>query len=175
LSHSTETKVANRLCAMFFAGSARVTRFVLVLLLVLWMAGTGCLLGCEKAVQAHSHGQKSDSLHAVVSGDACASKKTHDCCAKGQVTSSKTAATPDWKNDFVVPSKQTSDVFGCPLAANRTAVIGKSASIDQPALVTPIGREVLSNSIVSKTRRQTADLFPSNRGPTYLRCCVFLI
>ncbi len=98
---------------MRLLSSIRIIRVTLALAVACWMAGAGCLLGCENMVSAASAGHTlptgdSDGTQAasaiVVSGDACASMKSHDCCAnrgkqsvaaqRGKQYVAKTAAKP---------------------------------------------------------------------------------
>ncbi len=66
----------------------KIVRGFLAMTLGLWIAGAGCLLGCEGMMTAvASEGNvaaphEASDLSVVVSGEACASAKTHDCCAK---------------------------------------------------------------------------------------------
>lgn len=80
---------------MRLLASIRIIRVTLALAVAFWMAGAGCMLGCENMVSAAADHSSStggsdgaDSAAGtnasviVVSGDACASMKSHDCCAK---------------------------------------------------------------------------------------------
>lgn len=159
---------------MFFLASAKFTRLALVPLLAFWIAGTGCLLGCERMVAAANHGTHLDT---IVAGDSCASQKGHDCCAKRNNSKSLPVTVSETPSsiDFFLPSKDASGAFGCPLAANRAVVLGKAGTIQPPAVET-IGARLPLYSSVNELRASTTEtLFPPNRGHTYLRCCVFLI
>lgn len=162
---------------MFFLASAKFTRLALVPLLAFWIAGTGCLLGCERMVAAASRLDDGTHLDTIVAGDSCASQKGHDCCAKRNnrksipITVSETSSSID----FFLPSKDASGAFGCPLAANRAVVLGKAGTIQPPAVETIGARLTLYSSVNERRASATETLFPPNRGHTYLRCCVFLI
>lgn len=164
-----------RLAAMFFLASAKFTRLALVPLLAFWIAGTGCLLGCEKMVAAAN--LEDTHLDTIVAGDSCASQKGHDCCAKRNDRKSMAVTVSETSSsiDFFLPSKNASDTFGCPLAASRAIVVGKAGTLQPPPGET-IGARLPSYSSVNERRASaTETLFPPNRGHTYLRCCVFLI
>src|SRR5918994_6854854 len=66
----------------------RLVRNLAVITLAFWLAGAGCLLGCEGlAVAAPDQHQSSASgshgaSSLVVEGDACASTESHSCCKK---------------------------------------------------------------------------------------------
>jgi hypothetical protein len=80
---------------MRLLASIRIIRVTLAVAVAFWTAGAGCMLGCENMVSAavdhsssagHSDGADAaagtNASAIVVSGDACASMKSHDCCAK---------------------------------------------------------------------------------------------
>ena len=63
----------------------------------------------------------------------------------------------------------------CPLMIGATAVVSKNSS-NSPEFVGTITAELpLAISGGELTQKQIVDPFLPNRGPTYLRCCVFLI
>jgi hypothetical protein len=167
-----------------FFSSIRIVRIALALTVALWMAGAGCLLGCENMVSAagsNNGAAAPSSLTIVAAGDVCSSAHAKDCCAKH---GSKVGARPAAKSTTSalagallpeVGAVPSSIMDNCPLAVNASAALSK-AKQDQPSSVltaSPAGA-FLSNTpdqtIAFSTRPQLA-----NRGPTYLRCCVFLI
>ena len=162
---------------MFCLTSAKFTRLALVPILAFWIAGAGCLLGCEKMVAAANHLEGGTHSDSIIAGDSCASQKGRDCCAKRRnrkampVTVRQTSSSID----FFLPSKDASDASGCPLAANRAVVFGKAGTLQSPAVETIGARLRLYSSVNERRTSATATLFPPNRGHTYLRCCVFLI
>jgi hypothetical protein len=171
---------------MWSSSSARIVRLVIAPLLSLWVAGAGCMLGCENMIAAAA----TDSLvnageqaghHGtlVVSGDACASSKSHDCCKKKPVQVAEKTHGPETQDHgaaLVSSSGSSSETMKeCPLAVSRTVVIAKKRAVEvnaQPTVahaVTPPQNFVEINAPVSSALRLP------NRGHTYLRCCVFLI
>jgi hypothetical protein len=63
----------------------------------------------------------------------------------------------------------------CPLAVNATAVVSKAGS-DMSHV--GLARTTWSSQVISSNTTPHSEFvssIPSNRGPTYLRCCVFLI
>jgi hypothetical protein len=159
---------------MFKVATAKITRLTLVPLLVFWVAGTGCLIGCEKLVLAAIQpGHQSRMSDVIDARESCAAKKSHDCCSK----QSKVAKVPASENpqfEFMVPSR-SSDSFGCPLAANRAAILGKAGSIPGPTALATIRLSGADDAITRFVSRLEINFIPANRGHTYLRCCVFLI
>ena len=156
--------------------STKVARLVLALSVSFWMAGAGCMLGCGNSVSAAEgvRAESADAQQVVIAGDACVSAHSHDCCAKhhARKTTAKTSSNPEVLL-AAVPS--TRGMEGCPLAVNSTAAISKPSSAQanpNTALIQqlpPIPGAGRRSNI-----RSTLPIVP-NHGPTYLRCCVFLI
>ena len=155
--------------------STRLVRFFLAVSVSIWMAG-GCLFGCSSNAMAHDAG---DSAQTVVTGESCHSAGSHDCCAtkqpKKQIArhSERPTAAPSYAPSFA-PSPRGM-MKDCPLVVNATAATSKNSShvpdpARGPAVILPF---------VETTSEQFDTLlvtpFLPNRGPTYLRCCVFLI
>jgi hypothetical protein len=78
---------------MRFLSSIKIVRVTLALAVAFWMAGAGCMLGCENMVSAAiphdadatssaSSSTSSNAANIVVAADACASMHAHDCCAR---------------------------------------------------------------------------------------------
>ena len=165
---------------MWSISSARIVRVVLAPALSLWVAGVGCLLGCEGRVAAATK-PGSDAGHhnatLVGTGHACSSRKSHSCCANGK-TKLKPEAEPNKSaNTTLITVRKSSSgmMQDCPLAINRAAVAAKIRSVEVSA-TSAIG---LSTFHAGGFHEQTIPLSTPprlpNRGHTYLRCCVFLI
>lgn len=169
----------------------KIVRSGLGLALSFWIAGAGCMFGCQNLVAfAASRDEAVDhepSLAAVVSGDACAATESHDCCAKKKAeTKAKTQnannrltlklATLISQSESLntVPSSGGRE---CPLAVSRAIAVTKRSDNDKqsaaPAVI------AVSTPTAPVLREQHTALSRSwhlpNRGHTYLRCCVFLI
>lgn len=165
----------------------KVLRSALGLVLSFWIAGAGCMFGCQNmlAVAATSHepaGHESD-LATIVSGEACASSGSHDCCAKKKVEAEpkNTGTRPSLKLATLLSQSQSlnpvpsSGGRECPLALSRAVVIAKKN--DNQHLVGPVSVAVATAApvpIEQHVALSRATRLP-NRGHTYLRCCVFLI
>ena len=164
----------------------KILRLLLATTLSLWVAGAGCILGCEGMIASAASGLLFESTHhsdkgpaVVASGHACSSgetNKSHDCCKKNSETV-KPAASPQNSDAsiFELSGSTSGAMNGCPLAVSRASVVVKTRGSDfesAPALARSILPEL-------KTAERTAPLSPPlrlpNRGHTYLRCCVFLI
>jgi hypothetical protein len=162
---------------------ARIFRLTLAISVSLWMAGAGCLLGCSNVVHA-SPQDSNDDVNTVVADDSCSAKHSHDCCAKKKQPLE--ARGSQFKVETVAGATPAVPVPGikagpgsmkdCPLAINASAVVSKARSDgydesiarDNSSFVVPE-----TSNTFSLTRSSESLLL--NRGPTYLRCCVFLI
>ena len=152
----------------FVAG--KTFRWLMAASVSLWMGGAGCLFACSSGF--HEAEKSTSSSEVVVTGNSCATSASHDCCAKQQ-----TEALAK-KSQTVLPSLATLPrgmMEDCPLAVNATAVVSKAGSD-----LSDVGqaRATWSSQVVTSTNIPKSDfvsLLPANRGPTYLRCCVFLI
>jgi len=188
---STSTRMQFRLTnTMRFLSSIRIVRVSLALAVAFWMAGFGCLLGCENMVSANATeiASSPNSTAIVVTGEACASMQSHDCCAKRnghsaakavtKPTSDKGQLTADSGQEIAFESvfPATSPLMmDCPLAVNATAVLSK-ARPDQSNVALPSPSELVSLSNPSEhTSALARPLRLPNRGHTYLHCCSFLI
>jgi hypothetical protein len=164
----------------------RIVRVALALAVALWMAGAGCMLGCENmssAAAASDHHVTANAPDIVASGEACASMHSHDCCAKRASKSTKSQTSKDHStanvrthHAIVSESVATSSaIMDCPLAVNATAALSKPRP-DQSstALLATGALPAVSNSF-EQTISFARPLRLPNRGHTYLRCCTFLI
>ena len=167
---------------MRFFSSIKVARVSLALAVALWMAGAGCMLGCGGMVSAAASAVVSSSVTppAVVTGEACASMQSHDCCAKhGAHSAAKAAAKSQTEEttSFIVPSLAGTfpTMMDCPLAVNAAAELSNTR-LDHSSVALPSSSAVasLQNSLEQKNGFARPLRLP-NRGHTYLRCCVFLI
>jgi hypothetical protein len=135
------------------------------------MAGAGCLLGCSNAVHASPQNSK-DDVNTVVADESCAAKHSHDCCAKKK----QTAASVE--TQLLVPefTAGRGSMKDCPLAVNASAVVSKARSDgSDESLAREVSSFVLPEQSNSFSKSRSSESLLLNRGPTYLRCCVFLI
>lgn len=162
--------------------SFRITRVTLSLAVALWMAGAGCLLGCESGVAAASinAAPPAESQSLVASGATCAA---HSASAKHGVKSSGSKSTNESKTTkqssastlTLACGAGSSGMMDCPLAVNATAALSKAGP--DTAKVS-LALTNVSDPRLSNLEQRTALARPlrlPNRGHTYLHCCVFLI
>jgi hypothetical protein len=136
----------------------KLARLLLAVSVSLWMAGAGCLLGCSNSVQASQQKAQTESCHA----------RTHDCCKKKVSQTSTDIAS-------LIGETPEGMIKDCPLAVNASAAISKATDGG-------INSTALTAHTVDDSKPQpvpASHIFAPvqflNRGPTYLRCCVFLI
>ena len=153
----------------------KLLRLSLAISVSLWMAGAGCLLGCSNEANASSTASI-ESADTVVAEHSCASS-SHDCCAKKQPQhESATANNPQTDlSASQVRSAQSSMMESCPMAVNASAIVSKGrAETPKASIAKTIEAPLPSTALASVMRNVDRPNF-HNRGPTYLRCCVFLI
>jgi hypothetical protein len=151
--------------------STRAVRLFLAVSVSVWMAG-GCLFGCSSNVMAH---ESEDSAPTIVAGESCHAERSHDCCAsqKPKKQIARSSQPPTAGPSFNPEPRGT--MKDCPLVVNATAATSKNSShLPDPA------RGSVAVLPFVETASENSDTFLVvpvllNRGPTYLRCCVFLI
>ncbi len=167
----------------------KLVRGSLVLALSLWIAGAGCMFGCQDLTAFAATGNEAMGAEQgvlIVSGDACAANGSHDCCAKKKAEAK--AKPKNTGNRLTLElatlislcetlnSAPSSGGRECPLALSRAVAITKRS--DNKLSSTPAVIAVTTPAVPITTEQHAALSQPSrlpNRGHTYLRCCVFLI
>lgn len=142
--------------------SIKAVRWVLAASISIWIAG-GCLFGCTGSVIGAEH-----EAPAEVASQSCHGK--HE---KNETTSSKLTPSKPGVPSFSPASRGA--MKDCPLAVSSTAATSKnSGQLPDP------GRGPVSTLPLIAKKSEPANIpqvvpFLPNRGPTHLRCCVFLI
>lgn len=169
---------------MKFFSSIRIVRVTLSLVVALWMAGAGCLLGCGNmtAIASASEQHSTETAEVVSTADSCAAMHGHDCCAKRAAKTSTEAPADSNKApataDAAVLERDgvSASAMDCPMAITATAALSKVQQPDDTSVVLTADspRAIISN-LTEQGRTLAPPLRLPNRGHTYLRCCVFLI
>jgi hypothetical protein len=160
---------------MTFLVSLKVVRLLLAVSVSVWLAG-GCLLGCGSMAMAAQKGDQSSQT--AVEGESCHRvQKQHHCCSKPKPAKQGTS-TIDLKptKSFLALTSLPRDMMrDCPLAMNGTAIASK-ANTSSPESTQGTNTELpfTTGNGALPQKHVIAPMVP-NRGPTYLRCCVFLI
>ena len=144
------------------ASVGAVSRRLAAVALVLWLAGVGCLFGCEMDALAVPAG----GSQAAAEAESCPAFSGRDCCHKAEQGGGDALAGQS--------SEGKGAVSCCPLSgqqvesarkANTTKALPAEAgsrSFDAPGFD--------HSAQLTSYRAQVPD-----RGSTHLRCCVFLI
>jgi len=167
----------------------RLVRKLAVITLAFWLAGAGCLLGCEGMAAAapaelNLTSTSNHSSRLIVEGDACASTEGHSCCkkkstaAKKQPTAIPAVEVPQGAERDLSTTKLNESSTGgmkvCPFAISRALSVAKSR--DGQVSSTPGLSAILPGQAVREQKLVLSAISPlPNRGHTYLHCCSFLI
>ena len=128
--------------------------------------------GCSAIGASHAETSQPTESDVVASGHSCHSK-SHDCCAKKAKGSTEVReSTP---SGFYLGSVAEGMMNDCPLAVTANALVSK-ATTDSHAY-THSAVAGFSNSTIQNYHSKSfqTPIKYLNRGPTYLRCCAFLI
>jgi hypothetical protein len=167
--------------------SARALQFALASILSLWIAGAGCIMGCEGMVAAAANAlnsasaKHSDHLSAqkttiVASGHACSSGGSHSCCSKRDGESQPRAQQSHIATSLVaVGVSPSGSIKVCPLSVGKAAIAAKIRNNEVAAGPVVENSLLPAENFLEQTVSLSTPLRLPNRGHTYLRCCVFLI
>ena len=134
--------------------SRRTARVLSAIGVSIWMAG-GCLFTCSGSAMAAGLEHKAhESSHVAVAG--------HSCHAMSSRRGPSLAPIP----------RETTD---CPLAVNAVAATTKNSNHLPDSERGPISVFSLIENRVEQSNISGTIFYVPNRGPTHLRCCVFLI
>ena len=154
--------------SLFF--SNKVVRLLLAATVSIWMAG-GCLFGCSNAMA----GEPESQTAAVETAESCHVQQSHDCCATAKP---KKRIASSWKHlegvaSFIpAPRGMMRD---CPLVIGSTAATSKNSThVPDPGRASVAALPSFEKQTEQAENTLVIPFLP-NRGPTHLRCCVFLI
>ena len=157
---------------MRFFFSNKVLRFLLSASVSVWMAG-GCLFGCSKTAMA---ADATPDETVMKSGESCHARAKHDCCTKGKPKKKQAAKTlPPLSGATTLLPTSRGQMTDCPLMASATAAAAKgSTNLPGPGSAPVTDLPSFEKQTVYLDHSPIVPFLP-NRGPTHLRCCVFLI
>src|SRR5215510_4117401 len=156
--------------SLFF--SNRMVRLLLVFSVSIWMAG-GCLFGCSNSAIAADVVE--ESIPTTEAGESCHAVQSHHCCAAKKPGKKvvRNLTQPVGLPSFAPgPHDMMKD---CPLAVNATAATSKSSAHASDPGRTPVAVLPSFEKQTTRVDNNSVVSFLPNRGPTHLRCCVFLI
>jgi hypothetical protein len=144
----------------------KIIRPLAALLLMFWMAGLGCVIGCEMSIAAGTPKEEEAAAAAAIaeSADSCP-MASRDCCQKAEEDGAESVETTP---------KHTGAPSCCPLTEQVADAARKVSNADVPLAEAGSPLSLTSNSNPpSKLSFQKPPVM--NKGSTHLRCCVFLI
>ena len=163
-----KSRLPGRMSLLF---SNRVVRLLLAFSISIWMAG-GCLFGCSNSAIAADVVE--EAVQTTEAGESCHAMQSHHRAGKEP----KKQAVRNLRQPAGLPSFAPGphdSMKDCPLALNSTAATSKNSTQAPDPGRTPV-------AVLPSFEKQTASAdnasvvsFLPNRGPTHLRCCVFLI
>lgn len=168
---------------MSFLVSLKVVRLLLAFCVSIWLAG-GCLLGCGNMAMAAQSDEQANE--AAVEGASCHTAQAHHCCSKApakQTSPTKqakpakqTKTAPKLTESFLSLSSMPGGMMNdCPLAMRGTAITSKVSNNAPDSDHATSAQLPVANANGELPQKQVVAPLLPNRGPTYLRCCVFLI
>jgi hypothetical protein len=144
----------------------RILRGSIAIALTIWVAGLGCVFGCENAAKIATDAVQ---VHPMT-GTLSAAASNHSCC-KRRKNSSRSIVTTSLQALVILDSGESS-VRECPLANKGSALASTSSHPQPPVLATD---QVMAALDAAPLSTSPIPSLYQNRGHTYLRCCVFLI
>lgn len=178
----------SRLPPMLLTLVSKAARLLLAVSVSVWMAG-GCLFGCSSnEVLAAEGSTEANVSNAAVSDESCNRSRQHDCCTRPNAQKAKPQKP---RKQIVRRQNQATDssalisssaltslphsMKDCPLMTNATAVTSKSnGSLPDPGHSSVAVLPAVKHT-TEKAEFKPVQSYLPNRGPTHLRCCVFLI
>lgn len=138
----------------------RLIRRLTALILVLWLAGLGCFIGCEMNASAAPIAK----AETYETADSCP-MASHDCCQSSEGNQPTSVETiPEHGN---APSC-------CPLTGQAADPARKVGNLDKPLAAIRNGLS-FALDVHPVLIFSSKNLPVANKGSTYLRCCVFRI
>jgi len=134
--------------------SNKAVRLLLAASVSIWMAG-GCMFGCASTAMSAEMAQRPENV--IEAGMSCHAKH------------SPVAGMPSF-----VPSPHGM-MNECPLVVNSTAVTSKNSTHVPDPGRDPAAALPSFEKQIAHTDNTLVAPFRPDRGPTHLRCCVFLI
>ena len=138
-----------------------------------WITGAACLWGCNNNALAAAERQQ-HQIQGTVTGRSCHSSQstTHHCCSR------KSANLASDSQPAQLGAAQLSTealMTECPLSVIATAVVFEAKTHSVDATQASVLELPGADKDVHTGSFHFAPIQAFTRGPTYLRCCVFLI
>ena len=137
--------------------SMKAMRLLLSASISIWMTG-GCLFGCSGTAVGAASEHEAQTIVAH-----------HSCHAK---MASNSEQPKDVASFAPAPRGMMKD---CPLVVNATAATSKNSGHEPHPGRAPVSTPLLVENKIEQSNTAHVVAYLPNRGPTHLRCCVFLI
>jgi len=156
--------------------SLKPLRLLLAFTVSIWMAG-GCLFGCSNtAIGAESVNSGDDAAQTIEARASChATAPSHHCCAAKKPEKHVAHKTSQPKGVPAFLPEPGGMMRDCPLSVNATAATSKGSAHVPEAARTAAASLTRFESKTQLSNNFLVVSYLPNRGPTHLRCCVFLI
>ena len=157
---------------------SKVSRLLLVISVSVWMAG-GCLFGCSNTGAMAA--EVTESSVSAARDEKHDRAQAHSCCTRPVARQAKVKRTPRLSRAALASAtteKLTApphEMKDCPLLANNFAATSQNSSNRPDPGRTPVALLPSVESLNEETPVTIVSSHVPNRGPTHLRCCVFLI
>jgi len=134
------------------------------------MTGAVCLLACSNASASAARIESPGA--SAIAGRSCHTA-THNCCAKKSPPSIDSAIQSLHVSGLEISTEAV--MSDCPLSVIGSAVVTKTKADDTDGNQISVRALPRFEKAVHSEPFCSTPLQSCNRGPTYLRCCVFLI
>jgi len=150
-------------------------RSLLAIALILWCAGTGCMMvSYARSATANMDAQQQSMAAMSASMDAHACCKAQHSSSKRPANSFTKSAGPELMPEALPRSSATDVMSCCPLTSGSIVIASRSQSTDDNSVLNHTGSSSLQ---ITKTNSPmlAVPLRPPNRARAYLLDCAFLI
>jgi len=152
----------------------KLARYVAAPALMLWMAGAGCIFGCESARAAVVNHSPGRSNHDSQARESCAAHVAQGCCeSKAKHPRPEVTKTSQDHVPALTEEPRPERIMRCPMGINQNAAVTTVRIPDAAVGSLPPFRQ--SSEVREQLTPLSHRLPVLNRGGTHLRCCVFLI
>jgi hypothetical protein len=136
--------------------------------LVAWLAGLGCLLGCEGPAAIAAAARPTAESHAAAASESCAAMSSgRHCCRAAKARAGATSAGSTSRHD--------DSAAHCPVGRQTSDPARKVRANDDAPAGAHAPPQSHDSGPPSYHQPSAAGTRVHDRGGTHLRCCVFLI
>ena len=154
--------------------AAKMQRTTIAIGLSLWIAGFGCIFGCETFGMSTAHAAAAASTEIKTSpNQSCHKAAEHSCCTRRHQSQSPEPSAVVGVALLMLGEVGGDSVRECPMALNAKGLSTRER-FDEAGAIQSWSR--LGVPVFDPTDPLTGPpSFQHNKGSTYLQCCAFLI